>query len=100
VVVRGESDSEVTLHCTHATPPTRTLSAPPVPFSPPQRTNPQTQALFESIVAGLLTRVRDHNGRVQEAACSGLAEAMEHAGHCMRGAVLLPRLQVCVCPRC
>lgn len=52
------------------------------------------QALFESILLGLLTRVRDHNGRVQEAACSALAELMEHADHCTQGAVLLPRLQV------
>lgn len=53
------------------------------------------QALFEQILAGLLSRVADGNGRVQEAACSGLAELLEHAGACTHGAVLVPRLQVC-----
>jgi hypothetical protein len=52
------------------------------------------QALFDAILAGLLARVRDHNGRVQEAACSGLAEVLEHAGHCTQGAILVPRFQV------
>lgn len=52
------------------------------------------QALFEQILAGLLSRVADGNGRVQEAACSGLSELLDHAGHCTRGAVLYPRLQV------
>jgi hypothetical protein len=52
------------------------------------------QALFDSILAGILARVRDHNGRVQEAACSGLAEVLEHAGHCTNGQILLPRFAV------
>lgn len=52
------------------------------------------QALFESIMLGLLSCVRDHNGRVQEAACSGLAELLEHAGKCTHGAVIIPRMQV------
>jgi hypothetical protein len=55
------------------------------------------QALFDAILAGLLARVRDHNGRVQEAACSGLAEVLEHAGHCTQGAILVPRFQVGWC---
>jgi hypothetical protein len=52
------------------------------------------QALFEQILAGLLSRVAEGNGRVQEAACSGLAELLEHAGACTHGAVLIPRMQV------
>jgi hypothetical protein len=52
------------------------------------------QALFEQILAGLLSRVADGNGRVQEAACSGLVELLEHAGACTHGAVLVPRMQV------
>lgn len=55
------------------------------------------QALFDAILAGLLACVRDHNGRVQEAACSGLAEVLEHAGHCTQGAILVPRFQVGWC---
>lgn len=55
------------------------------------------QALFDSILGGLLARVRDHNGRVQEAACSGLAEVMEHAGHCTNGEILTPRFKVRTC---
>lgn len=52
------------------------------------------QALFGAVLAGLLGRVGDGNSRVQEAAVSGLAELLEHAGHTTRGAVLLPHLQV------
>jgi hypothetical protein len=52
------------------------------------------QALFEQILAGLLSRVLEGNGRVQEAACSSLAELLEHAGNCTHGAVLVPRMQV------
>jgi hypothetical protein len=32
---------------------------------------------------------------VQEAACSGLAEVLEHAGHCTGGEILVPRFKVC-----
>jgi hypothetical protein len=52
------------------------------------------QTLFEQILAGLLSRVAEGNGRVQEAACSSLAELLEHAGACTHGAVLVPRMQV------
>eukprot|EP00882_Tetradesmus_deserticola_P010499 GHRQ01011091.1.p2 GENE.GHRQ01011091.1~~GHRQ01011091.1.p2 ORF type:complete len:227 (+),score=84.66 GHRQ01011091.1:3-683(+) len=68
-------------------------SAEPAPGVPLPRVAPANEALFEQILAGLLSRVADGNGRVQEAACSGLAELMEHAGTCTRGAVLVPRMQ-------
>jgi hypothetical protein len=55
------------------------------------------QALFEQILAGLLSRIAEGNGRVQEAACSSLAELLEHAGACTHGAVLVPRVQVNCC---
>lgn len=75
---------------THTTTTTNTTAH----TQPHTHTQPQPQALFDSILAGLLARVRDHNGRVQEAACSGLAEVMEHAGHCTNGQILVQRYQV------
>ncbi|WIA22073.1 hypothetical protein OEZ85_004416 [Tetradesmus obliquus] len=68
-------------------------SAEIAPGAPLPRVAPENEALFEQILAGLLSRVADGNGRVQEAACSGLAELLEHAGACTHGAVLVPRLQ-------
>ncbi|KAF8063844.1 TRN1 [Scenedesmus sp. PABB004] len=59
----------------------------------PAAVAPENEALFEQVLAGLLGRVRDCNTRVQEAACSGLAELLEHAGAATHGLVLLPRLQ-------
>ncbi|KAF6260222.1 ARM repeat-containing protein [Scenedesmus sp. NREL 46B-D3] len=68
-------------------------SAEPARGAPLPRVAPENEALFEQILAGLLSRVADGNGRVQEAACSGLVELLEHAGTCTHGAVLVPRLQ-------
>ncbi|CAL8464616.1 g4151 [Coccomyxa elongata] len=45
------------------------------------------QQQFDTVIAGLLTRVRDNNRHVQEAACSALATLEEAAG-----GELLPRL--------
>lgn len=82
----------ITMH-PHTTTAATTAAASPTP-PPPTPSHTHTQALFDSILSGLLARVTDHNGRVQEAACSGLAEVLEHAGHCTHGQILVPRFKV------